>query len=79
MKSWLVIMYINPIRVEDRSCKACRSLLKNEMKSQVVRLLTHPAIKTHAISSVTIPVFRRHPRKNSLIIQTPSFGRGSTA
>ena len=39
--------------------------------STKVKLLTHPAISTHAITSVTTPTFRRQLRKKSLICSAP--------
>lgn len=33
-----------------------------------LRLLTHPPMNANAISSVTQPIFRRHPLKNALMM-----------
>lgn len=53
------------------------SLIMIVTESLCVIDLIHPAVSTHAITSVTQPIIRLHPLMNSLMIYDASAGLGS--
>ena len=67
-----------PIVCADDSTKIhdCE-LISTWTKSVTLKLLAHPMTNKHAKNSVTTPTFRRHPWKNSPMIQVPLAGVGS--